>query len=413
MNLMTRSPIVFTTRVLGGSTGVSQAGLDIALALSQRASVLRVRAWVPTHLPRELDGRAFGPCEWLPMSPWTVAQALRHGEAPPRALLTHTALFERGVRGRLSAGLLPLAAAPTAKLEIVNGLGAHRLFAAAWPARKARPSDLVSALVVHESPRHFDSAPRRMDLAQALQALRSYDYRVFVSERGQKEWEQLGNLDAARSTYIPNCVQEKRVLTVLSSSRTELRKRFGYGAGDVHALCVGRVSTRKGQDFVLASLRAMPPGAPPVCLDFLGDCRSDWARALIAGLRGSGLASQVRFLGNVNDVYERMYAADALLVGSRAEAFPLVVVEAMALGMCVVAPDIDGLREQIVDEETGLLFGAESVAEFAGCLSRVARDARLRERLGVAGRARYLERFTRDRQWARWNSALQWMGYEG
>jgi glycosyltransferase involved in cell wall biosynthesis len=324
-------------------------------------------------------------------------------------LLAHTALFEQGVRARVRAGWRPLTS-PAAKLEIVNGLGAHRLFAAAWPSRKSRPRDLVSALVVHESPRHFADAPRRMDLTQALQALRSYDYCVFVSERGQKEWTQLGHLDATRSTYIPNCVQEKRVLSVLSSPRVELRKRFGYGAGEVHALCVGRVSPRKGQDLVLASLRAMPPGAPPVHIDFLGDCRSDWARALTARLRGSGLASHVRFLGNVTDVYERMYAADALLVGSRAEAFPLVVLEAMALGMCIVAPDIDGLGEQIVDEQTGLLFTAESVAEFAGYLSRVARDPRLRERLGAAGRARYLERFTRDRQWARWNSALAWMG---
>jgi glycosyltransferase involved in cell wall biosynthesis len=108
-----------------------------------------------------------------------------------------------------------------------------------------------------------------------------------------------------------------------------------------------------------------------------------------------------------------VYAADVLVLGSRAEAFPLVVLEAMALGVCVIAPDIDGVREQVIDETTGLLFARDDVRELVGCLSRVARDGRLRAGFGAAGRARYLERFTRERQLARWSSALQWMRGSG
>jgi glycosyltransferase involved in cell wall biosynthesis len=154
---------------------------------------------------------------------------------------------------------------------------------------------------------------------------------------------------------------------------------------------------------------ALPNNTPPMRLDFLGASDSPWARELIAQYAGTPLAPNLRFLGNVRDVYERVYAADVLVLGSRAEAFPLVVLEAMALGVCVVAPDIDGVREQVIDESTGLLFARDNARELVGCLSRVARDGRLRERFGAAGRARYLERFTRERQLARWSSALQWM----
>jgi len=114
----------------------------------------------------------------------------------------------------------------------------------------------------------------------------------------------------------------------------------------------------------------------------------------------------VRFLGKVSDVYERVYAADLLLLGSRAEASPLVVLEAMALGTCVIAADVDGVSEQVLDEQTGLLFHRESTTELSGCLSRAARDASLRERLARGGRARYLERYGRDRQLARWSALL-------
>lgn len=398
-------PIVLTTRILGGATGVSQAALDIALALSLRASVLRIRAWVPTVLPGAVDGRDLGRCEWEPVSPLTAAKALSLGEAPPRALFEHARALGAWARAQWAPKLAPT-------LEIVNGLGAHALYAAeraqsaAYERESSRPR---SALIVHESPRHYEGQ-RRLDLAQAM---RSYDYRVFVSERGQKEWQTLAELDPARSTWIPNCVRERRVLGVFSTARNELRKRFGYDSNHLQVVCVGQITPRKGQDVVLAALKALPSGTRPVHVDFLGDYHSRWGHQLLAQQRGSAVASQVRFLGNVTDVYERVYAADVLVLASRAEAFPLVVLEAMALGVCVVASDVDGVGEQIVDEESGLMFTSESVRELTGCLSRVARDARLRERLGTAGRARYLERFTRDRQLARWSSALQWMRQSG
>ena len=385
---MTIGPIVLTTRTLASTTGVSQAALDIALALSQRSSELRVRSWVPKPLPGQLDGRSMGGWSLEPLSPLAAAKAVLQGEAPPRALFEHA-----------RDGLPPPRAA--AVLEVVNGLGAHAL----W--RAARPDPRVpSLLVVHESPRHFDE-PGRLDLPGALAALSCYSRWVFVSERGQREWEKLASLDPRRTHYIPNCVKEVRVESVLKRARPELRRQLGYDGPDtVRAVCVGQVCPRKGQDILLAGLRAMPPGAHPLYVDFLGDCSSRWARRLRASLHGTELAGRVRFLGKVTDVYERVYGADLLLLGSRAEASPLVVLEAMALGTCVVAADVDGVSEQVVDEETGLLFHLESTHELAGCLARVARDATLRERLARGGRARYRERYGRDRQLARWSALL-------
>jgi glycosyltransferase involved in cell wall biosynthesis len=261
---------------------------------------------------------------------------------------------------------------------------------------------------VHESPRHF-AIPGRVDLDSALDAMRRHDYCVFVSERGQREWQALAQLDPQRSLHIPNCVQEQRVLAVLGGTRAHWRERLGYGANRLRVVCVGQVTPRKGQDLVLAALERLPAAAPALDVDFIGECGSAWARDLARRSAALPLAKHVRFLGAVNDVYERVFAADLLVVGSRAEAFPLVVLEAMALGTCVVAADVDGVGEQVIDAQTGLLFAPEDAGQLAQALARAASDARLRERLAAAGRARYLERFTRDRQLALWNAALSQM----
>jgi glycosyltransferase involved in cell wall biosynthesis len=390
---MALGPIVLTTRTLGSTTGVSQVALDIALALSQRSCELRVRSWVPKRLPQQLDGHALGRWVLEPVSPLKAARALWQREAPPRALLEHARGAGRGL------GREPVVR-PAPVLEVVNGLGAHALWQAA-----VRVPHVPNLLVVHESPRHFNDSGR-MDLQAALAALRCYDSWVFVSERGQKEWEALAGLDPSRTYYVPNCVKEQRVEAMFTHARTELRKRMGYDATDaVRAVCVGQVCPRKGQDVLLAGLSAMPDSGAPIHLDFLGDCSSRWARRLKRETQSSALAGRVRFVGKVSDVYDRVYAADLLLLGSRAEASPLVVLEAMALGTCVLAADVDGVSEQIVDEETGLLFH-HGTRELGGSLSRLGRDPALRERLARGGRVRYLERYSRERQLARWSAIL-------
>jgi glycosyltransferase involved in cell wall biosynthesis len=394
---MAPGPILFSTRSLDAHTGVAQAALDVALALSLRSGGLRVRAWVPSELPREIDGRLLRNCQWQPIPPLVAARAVLSGDAPPRALIEHT----RTAAAALQARLLP---GPAPVLEVVNGVGAHALHAlmqAAQPTRRAHRS----ALIVHESPRHFEPSDRT-DLAAAMAALRSYDYRVFVSDRVRREWQTLLELDPSRSFYIPNCVREQRVASVLAQARGPLRRKLGHDPNGVQLVCVGAVSQRKGQDVVISALQALHPSTRPVYVDFLGDDSSPWAHRLKAQLRGTPLASRVRFLGGVSDVYERIFAADALVLASRAEAFPLAVLEAMALGTCVLATDVDGIAEQIIDEQTGLLFESEDVGALVGAIHRVARDAGLREILGRAGRARYLSLFTRERQLARWSAAL-------
>jgi glycosyltransferase involved in cell wall biosynthesis len=90
-----------------------------------------------------------------------------------------------------------------------------------------------------------------------------------------------------------------------------------------------------------------------------------------------------------HDELERLYARAAVVAcPSRREGFGVVCAEAMAHGRPVVASAVGGLRELVVDGETGLLVPPGAVAALRAALERLLGDRELRRRLGAAGRER-------------------------
>lgn len=129
-----------------------------------------------------------------------------------------------------------------------------------------------------------------------------------------------------------------------------------------------------------------------------------WLVAGDGSLRGSleaqverlGLAGCVRLLGFRSDVHDLMHASDVLVHPAAAEPFGLVLAEAMALGLPVIASDGGAAPEVVVEGETGWLFEADDAGSLAGCLIEALLSDHASVR-GEAGRARYLRDFTADR----------------
>jgi glycosyltransferase involved in cell wall biosynthesis len=96
-----------------------------------------------------------------------------------------------------------------------------------------------------------------------------------------------------------------------------------------------------------------------------------------------GLDGRVRFLGSLgrNDVLTLFRAADASLLTSSWENFPHTVVEALAVGTPVIATRVGGVPELVRDHENGLLVAAGDTEALADAISRLVRDAGLRDRL--------------------------------
>jgi len=110
--------------------------------------------------------------------------------------------------------------------------------------------------------------------------------------------------------------------------------------------------------------------------------------------RADAQLRNVRFLGKVSDVREVLRAADALVLPSLSEGLSNAVLEAMAMGLPVVATRIGGLTEQVEDRVSGLLVEATNPIALAEAIRRLLGDSDLRTRLGQAARRAAGQRFS-------------------
>jgi glycosyltransferase involved in cell wall biosynthesis len=166
------------------------------------------------------------------------------------------------------------------------------------------------------------------------------------------------------------------------------RSELGF---DRYCLFVGSLIPRKSPDLLLEAVAEA--GAVP-CV-FAGD--GPMRRQLERRAAELGIQEKVRFLGDVpSSVLGRLYAdSDMLVLPSVSEGSPLVVVEAMASEVPVLATRIAGLPSMIEDWETGFLVKPGDVGQLAMGIRFLAGDADLRRRMGANGRRRAL----RDYPW--------------
>jgi glycosyltransferase involved in cell wall biosynthesis len=110
--------------------------------------------------------------------------------------------------------------------------------------------------------------------------------------------------------------------------------------------------------------------------------------------------------GHREDVMAILDASDVVVAPSRIDAFPTVLLEAMAAGVPTVATAVGGIPEIVVDGETGLLVSPTAAAAgLAAALREVLDNEDLRGRLGNAARDRYEDEFTAAK-WARRTASL-------
>jgi colanic acid/amylovoran biosynthesis glycosyltransferase len=134
-----------------------------------------------------------------------------------------------------------------------------------------------------------------------------------------------------------------------------------------------------------------------VTLTLVGDGpEEDSLRAAVARL---GIDAQVRFLGRLDEraTLAAIAAADMLVLPSFMEGLPVVLMEAMALGVPVIATRVAGIPELVRDAVGGLLFDPADWTALADAVARLAGDPALRERLALGGRDRVEQAFAIER----------------
>jgi glycosyltransferase involved in cell wall biosynthesis len=110
-----------------------------------------------------------------------------------------------------------------------------------------------------------------------------------------------------------------------------------------------------------------------------------------------GIAGRVRFSGYERDPAAALSSAQLFALSSRSEGFPRSILEAMRAGLPVVASNVGGVGEAVIQGENGVVVEAGDVDGWAAALRRMIGDAPARERFGAAARSAYEAKFRLER----------------
>lgn len=163
---------------------------------------------------------------------------------------------------------------------------------------------------------------------------------------------------------------------------------------------VGALSPEKAVGDAIAALVRLPPD---VVLCIVGDGVEE--NALRAEARRRRVEQRVVFAGAVREIDRYLVSLLALVLPSRAEDLPVVLRQAGALSVPVIAADVGGVREVVVPRETGLLYPSGDVDGLVRAIRSVLDDPSRAAAMGVAARQRIAKLFGVER-WADETEAL-------
>lgn len=202
-----------------------------------------------------------------------------------------------------------------------------------------------------------------------------------------REGRALG-VPESRLHYIPNPVDTRVFRPLGAEERAEARAAFGLAPDDIAFTYVGRLSREKGiRNLLIAWRRAELSGCRlmvvgPDMKDHPWD-EGPWARAYV---REQGLSDSVTFLGPLPHatIARLQGAADVAVLPSHFEAHPVAAVEAMAAGRPIIASNVGGVPDFVVDGRNGLLVPAQDETALIAALTRMAHDAEARAQWSAA-----------------------------
>jgi len=174
-----------------------------------------------------------------------------------------------------------------------------------------------------------------------------------------------------------------------SVSPQSVRDEFNIDRDTIILACIGRIEQKKGQEYVVSAMKHVLHAK----LLLAGMADETYLKQINTLCDELGISDRVIFAGQRNDIPALLRSIDILVLPTLTEAFPRVILEAMAAAKPVVATDTGGNAEAVADTVTGFLVQTNDAATLAGKISELINNKEKRYQMGMAGRRRVEKNF--------------------
>ena len=210
------------------------------------------------------------------------------------------------------------------------------------------------------------------------------DVVVAVCEAARARFAAQGVRPRRGLLAVPNGIRVDAFSAANAERRAALRSVLELPHGARIVGTVGRLNPVKDQACLLRAFARLHRERPEAALVLVGD--GALRGALEAQAAALGIGEALRFLGDRGDVRQLLQGFDAFALSSLSEGYSMALLEACASALPIVATDVGGNREIVVDGRNGLLVPAADEAALADALARLLCDPVRAEAMGRAGR---------------------------
>ena len=216
---------------------------------------------------------------------------------------------------------------------------------------------------------------------------------VTISKYSLEKIQKYYAVDEAKVRIVPNGVDPEKFKPF--EDQAAVKRQFGLG-NEPCVLFVGSLIPRKGLPFLVEAAKKIVKEYRETKFIIVGE--GPLRNQLLRKLEAANLSGNFTFLGNVKeDMLPAVYnCADVFALPSIQEGQGIVLLEAQASAKPVVAFDVGGVNEALLNGETGLLVKRGSTDKLADAIMKLLSDKALREKMGANGRRFVAENFTWD-----------------
>lgn len=208
--------------------------------------------------------------------------------------------------------------------------------------------------------------------------------------------------DAAKVKTIYNGIDSAE-LSPTPLDRQKKRQELGLGIADLLIGTLGRLDVQKGHAVLLDALARLKNARAHCIIIGTGPLRDKLADQI----RDLKLESSVRLMGECDDTLSWLSACDIFVLPSLWEGLPNALLEAMALGLPVIASSVDGVPEVVTHNHNGLLVPKADPAALARALADLIGNPAARQRLGESAQAHIRDNFSLDNMLRAYSAAYE------